>query len=506
VPDVVAFRPGEVFHGRYTIVRRMAAGGMGAVYEVVHGGTQRRCAMKVMLPSLVTNEDLRARFQSEATLAARIGSEHIVDVLDAGVDETTGVPFLVMELLEGTELGSRIKKDGAISVAETLALLQQASLALAKTHAAGIIHRDLKPENMFVTRRDDGSPRLKILDFGIARVVAESGHATNHTGMLGTPAYMAPEQIDARAPLGPTADVFALAHVAYTMLVGERYWQEESDGGAYRLILDVMAGLPEPPTARALRRRGVVLPAAFDAWFLRATSRKPEDRFPSAAALVAALAELMGAPALDGMSAPASVTAPGPLPGQPSAPIPPTLLPTAPAAHTMPMPPASAAAAHPVLAEPSVGGARPVLVASSAGPAEPSGGTGGTTTMPVSSEAITHRIEAPGSKPSWLPLAVGAGIGLVLAVLGWFGVQSLRGAPADASRSAAATAAASTALVAASSSTSIGASPTTIATASPSATASSSASAIAAPPRDPGGKGRAAPTASTRKPKALDQL
>lgn len=359
--DVGALRAGDIFHGRYTVLRRIASGGMGAVYEVVHGGTQRRCALKLMLPSLVAHEGARARFQSEATMAARIGSEHIVDVYDAGVEERTGIPFLLMELLEGVELGALVKRNGPLSVPDILTLMQQAALGLSKSHAAGIVHRDLKPENLFVTRRDDGSLRLKILDFGIARMVAESGHATKHTSMLGTPAYMAPEQIDADAPLGPAADLFALAHVVYTMLVGEIYWEPEADLGPYKLVLKVIAGIPEPPSVRALRRRGIALSPGFDEWFGRATAKQPDQRFSSATAQVNALADLLKnvpPPSVEPPSITERILATLPSPGAPAMPQ------TEPMLQIRVQPGATIVGA-------------------------------GTTTMPVSSDPITRRIERP---------------------------------------------------------------------------------------------------------------
>src|SRR5262245_49166706 len=169
---------GSRFHGRYEIVRCIKAGGMGAVYEVIHTQTRRRCALKVMLPGLVVDPEMRARFQLEATVAADVHSEHIVETYDAGIDEATGTPFIVMELLRGEELAATVLRRGALPAAEAIELLNHAALALDRTHAAGIVHRDLKPENLFVTARDDGSPRLKVLDFGIAKVVAKNTAAS----------------------------------------------------------------------------------------------------------------------------------------------------------------------------------------------------------------------------------------------------------------------------------------------------------------------------------------
>jgi serine/threonine-protein kinase len=151
-PELGHLKPGAIFHGRYEIVRCITAGGMGAVYEVIHLETRRRRALKVLLPSLITDHDMRGRFRGEATVTAEVDSEHIVETFDAGVDTDTGMPFLVMELLKGEELTSMIARRGRLAATEAVVLLHQAALALDKTHAAGIVHRDLKPDNLFVTR------------------------------------------------------------------------------------------------------------------------------------------------------------------------------------------------------------------------------------------------------------------------------------------------------------------------------------------------------------------
>src|SRR5579872_4059348 len=153
---------------------------MGTVHEVLDLETRRRRALKTLLPGVVAEPELRRRFRTEATIAADIDSEHIVEVFDAGVDEATGLQFLVMELLKGEDLGAVLQRRGRLDADETLLLVGQASLALDKTHSAGIVHRDLKPENLFLTTRDDRTPHLKILDFGIAKVVAQSTRRKPH--------------------------------------------------------------------------------------------------------------------------------------------------------------------------------------------------------------------------------------------------------------------------------------------------------------------------------------
>jgi serine/threonine-protein kinase len=295
-PTPGALAAGQVFHGRYEIVRCLRAGGMGAVYECIHLKTRKHRALKVMLPQILADAAMRDRFELEARVTADIESEHIVETFDAGVDEATGAPFLVMELLRGDDLRSIVKKRGALPASETVLLLSQAALALDKTHAAGVVHRDLKPDNLFVTTRDDGSPRLKVLDFGIAKVVADAGHTVQQTAMIGTPLYMAYEQILGEGTIGPGADIYAMGHIAFTLLTGEPYWADEQKASPaiYVFLGAVMQGAWEPATQRAARR-GVALPAAFDAWFARATARVARDRFEGASAMVAALAGALGA-------------------------------------------------------------------------------------------------------------------------------------------------------------------------------------------------------------------
>jgi serine/threonine protein kinase len=296
------FNPGQLavgatFHGRYQIVRRIKAGGMGAVYEVIHLETRRRRALKVMLPSVVSDPELRDRFKQEATIAAEITSDHIVETFDAGIEPHTGTPFLVMELLQGEELAQVLKERGRLSPADVVTLLAQAALALDKTHAAGIVHRDLKPENLFITQRDDGSIRLKVLDFGIAKVVAQGGKSNNTTRALGSPLYMSPEQLRGRGDIGPPADIYALAHVAYLLLTGTSYWDTEKreTDNIYSLMVKIGEGVREAASVRAARA-GVELPPAFDVWFAMATAIRPEDRYQRASSLVASLAKVLGQP------------------------------------------------------------------------------------------------------------------------------------------------------------------------------------------------------------------
>jgi serine/threonine-protein kinase len=291
VDPVSALARDQIFAGKWRIVRCIRSGGMGAVYEVVHGETTARCALKVMLPDLVDSAELQARFRQEAIVTAKIQSDHIVKVFDAGTDAETRRPFLVMELLDGEDLGSRIAERGPLDPHDVVRLLQQVSFALERTHAAGVVHRDLKPENLFVTRRDDGSESIKVLDFGIAKMQCFDRSRPDTTLTMGTPLYMAPEQVRGDGDIGAAADIYALGQIAFTLLSGEPYWAKEkgAHNSVYPLLMRVADGVREPASARAKQ-----LPPAFDDVFARATATAPSERYPTAGALVEALADALG--------------------------------------------------------------------------------------------------------------------------------------------------------------------------------------------------------------------
>lgn len=275
--DLVQLGSGQVFAGYYQIERRLKAGGMGAVYVVRHTETGKRQALKLMHPDIVSDVSARQRFRQEAQVASLIDEpRHIVDVTHAGVDQESGLPFIVMELLVGCELGELIERKGRLTLDETRDFLKQIARALDRAHAKGVIHRDLKPENLFVVQREEEAPTIKILDFGIAKIIAGTSNRSTMAG--GTPLYMAPEQTSRSAQIGPATDIWALGLIVFTALVGSPYWEAEDLNQLYG---EVLSGQYESPTERA-RRRGVVLPAGFDGWFFGCVCREPDRRFSSA--------------------------------------------------------------------------------------------------------------------------------------------------------------------------------------------------------------------------------
>jgi serine/threonine-protein kinase len=288
VIDFAHLAPGQQFAGRYAIVRLLKAGGMGAVFEATHLATHRRVALKVMRPELVVDKEERARFVREAQVATLIESSHVVDVLDAGVDEASAVPFIVMEFLAGEELGDYLEKHGRAAPDACVRWLAQAARALDKAHAKGVVHRDLKPENLFLVLRDGEPPTIKILDYGIAKLV-QSASATG-TRATGTPLYMAPEQTRRSSQIAPATDIWALGLVAYTLLVGRTYWEGEDIN---QLLTEILFDPLESPRARAARA-GVALPPTFDAWFFGCVERDPNARFRRASDAITALAAVFG--------------------------------------------------------------------------------------------------------------------------------------------------------------------------------------------------------------------
>jgi hypothetical protein len=275
----------EIIAARYRPIRLIATGGMGAVYEVEHAATGQRLALKVLASGANASPEALVRFRHEVRASARIKSENVIRVIDADLaPELGGAPFLVMELLEGADL-ERAAAAALPTPAAVVEWLRQVARALDKAHHLGMVHRDLKPENLFLTTRDDGAPLVKILDFGIVKMVEEATAATSTGQILGTPKYMAPEQATANASVTPATDRCALGLIAYRLLMGESYYQ----GGVMIILGQLLHAELQPPSERGSR-----FGDSFDAWFLKACHRDPGKRFASAAEQIEALAESLG--------------------------------------------------------------------------------------------------------------------------------------------------------------------------------------------------------------------
>ena len=305
-PGLGADMAGAVIGGELTILRRLAEGGMGAVFVASQRSTGKERALKLMHREIAADPDFLRRFEQEAKIGARIQSEHVVEVLAAGVDPQAGIPYLVMELLEGEDLGHRLAR-GPLSVEEARAVLEQLCHAMSAAHAAGVVHRDLKPENVFLqrARRAGAGPfTVKVLDFGIAKLVQESSTRATR-GAVGSPLWMAPEQT-APGPVTAAADVWALGLVAYEMLVGRSYWRtaNQEGGNTVQLLREIVLE-PLPSATERAREYGAahLLPPGFDAWFARCLTREPAARFADAALAWRALPPALASAAVTETSA-----------------------------------------------------------------------------------------------------------------------------------------------------------------------------------------------------------
>jgi tRNA A-37 threonylcarbamoyl transferase component Bud32 len=293
---VIRLEPGTIFARDFRVLEPLAAGGMGAVYRVEQLSTLKHRALKVLHTRVVGDERARSRFIREATVGARIESAHVVEVIGAGIDEPTGLPWLAMELLDGFDLRAVVAYHDRLEPHELLAAFGQLCHGLAAAHAANIVHRDLKPENVFVARSHRaGSPfTVKILDFGIAKVVRESPGATD-TAAIGSPMWMAPEQINAEV-LSARSDVWALGLLAFWALTGRIYWKaaHESRVTVQALFVEQLFSPIEAASVRARHYdRAEAIPDGFDEWFATCVQREPQHRFEDGSAAFNALRSVL---------------------------------------------------------------------------------------------------------------------------------------------------------------------------------------------------------------------
>ena len=265
---------GVVFNSTWLVEDHLRSGGMGAVYRGRHVRTGKPCAIKTLLPDMGMSEQAIRRFSREAQAASALGHPGIVAIHDFDVTED-GTHFLVMELLQGETLEDRLARDGCLPWTEALQVGQEVALALAAAHDAGVLHRDLKPGNVFLTDDPTRSQRAVLLDFGLARRLEEGAVSRlTTTGMvLGTPAYMSPEQARGEE-LDVRSDVHALGAILHEMVTGEPPFMDQSLAAVYAKLL-----MAEAPTASEVAR--VDLPPELDALIKRALAKSRDERFVS---------------------------------------------------------------------------------------------------------------------------------------------------------------------------------------------------------------------------------
>jgi serine/threonine-protein kinase len=263
-------RPGELLAGKYLVERVLGRGGMGLVLAARHVQLEEPVAIKLMLPDVAASPDAVARFMREARASAKIRSEHVVRVSDVGTLEG-GQPYMVMEYLEGVDLGALLATRGRLPLEDVAEYLLQACEAIAEAHALGIVHRDLKPSNLFLTQRVDGSPLVKVLDFGISKVSATHGgrselaSITQTSALMGSPLYMSPEQMTSARSVDARSDVWSLGVILYELLSGHPPFSGETLPEVCALILE---GRAVP-----LRERVPELPPGIDALIQRCLLR-----------------------------------------------------------------------------------------------------------------------------------------------------------------------------------------------------------------------------------------
>lgn len=284
--DAPLVAPGDVIGDKYRIDAVVGRGGMSIVYRATHLVLDQAVAIKVLSAAALVMPEYVARLKREARAASRIRSEHVVRIVDIGELPGKGVPFLVMEHLSGADLAAVLAGRGPLPVHLAIECMMQICEALAEAHALGIIHRDLKPANLFLTEAVDGSPCLKVLDFGISRMTQRQplSPVTDPGTVLGTPSYMAPEQMEGRDALDPRSDIWALGSILYELLTGQPPYTGDTLPQIYVKIMRT-----KTPRASVVRDD---VGSELDEIVSRCLEVEPERRFQTVAELAWALSSL----------------------------------------------------------------------------------------------------------------------------------------------------------------------------------------------------------------------
>jgi serine/threonine protein kinase len=273
--------------GKYQLVKELGRGTMGSVWEAWHLSLRSPVAIKLMAPSIAASPTALQRFLREARAAAGLRSPHVVQILDHGVDQ--GLPYIVMEKLEGEALAERLARVGRLSLRETSRLVTHVARALTRAQQAGITHRDLKPENVFLVRNDD-EELVKVLDFGVAKVEQRFDGSFNEEStaagaLLGTPYYASPEQAEGLKSVDHRTDIWSLGVMAFECLLGRRPFEGET-------LPAVLLAISSKPLPIPSQMRLGAVPRGFDAWFAKACARDLTDRFAFAKDMASELARI----------------------------------------------------------------------------------------------------------------------------------------------------------------------------------------------------------------------
>ncbi|HEX2872800.1 MAG TPA: serine/threonine-protein kinase [Polyangiaceae bacterium] len=280
---------GDLLAGKYRVEQVLGAGGMGYVVAALHEQLGQRVAVKLLVPELCENEDSVTRFLREARAAVKIQSEHVARVLDVG-ELTNGSPYMVMEFLSGRDLAEELDlPDQVIDVPTAIDYVLQASEAVAEAHSLNLIHRDLKPANLFLTQRPDGSPLVKVLDFGISKAINVEENAlepapslTATHSLLGSPAYMSPEQIRRPKSVDIRTDIWSLGSILYELLARDPPFSADSP------LALLAAVVSDPlPSIRLVRPD---VPPELEAVIAKCLEKNPDNRYQTVSELADALA------------------------------------------------------------------------------------------------------------------------------------------------------------------------------------------------------------------------
>jgi serine/threonine protein kinase len=278
-------REGEVLAGKYRVERVIGEGGMGVVVAAHHIHLDERVALKFLLPNAVASVEAVSRFLREARAAAKIKSQHVARVMDVGQLEN-GLPYMVLEYLDGRDLSAWLAQEGALPVAQAVDFVLQACEALAEAHGLGIVHRDLKPANLFCIRRPDGQLSIKVLDFGISKVTSPGANAhdmTRTSAFLGSPLYMSPEQMKAARDVDARTDVWSLGVILFELLAKSAPFNAES---VTELAIKVAT---EPPPSLRVRRPDA--PKGLEAAIQKCLEKDRTKRYSDMGELASALRE-----------------------------------------------------------------------------------------------------------------------------------------------------------------------------------------------------------------------
>jgi eukaryotic-like serine/threonine-protein kinase len=274
--------PGSVLAGKYRVERIIGQGGMGLVVEARHIALDERVALKFLLPEYAQHPEAATRFIREARAAAKIKSEHVARVSDVG-NLDSGAPYMMMEFLEGADLSQTLEKLGVLPVEDAIDYIIQGCEAIAEAHQHGIVHRDLKPANLFLSKRPDGTPIVKVLDFGISKVIGGAvDNLTKTTAAMGSALYMSPEQMQQTRAVDHRTDIYALGIALYELLAGKQPYYADT---LPQLCAEILTGTPTP-----IRSTRPEIPEELAQVMEKAYARDKGQRYQSIADLVIALA------------------------------------------------------------------------------------------------------------------------------------------------------------------------------------------------------------------------